>query len=364
MKSVLNYFVRKAFGFTATAKPTDKTLFGHLLRIRQNIHEVYEWLYARYPADAWWLARRMPMTEAVTESSGSTPVKVRPVAQNTDTLLAHLRWLDGRKISNGYADGTPAADGLPDGVSLARILCGNVSPTILLDDNLNWEVTTENGVGKLVGLCPNIEVHLNCNKCDVRAVTSDITNAAVLYFHHLKSIPTRFIGESSNSNYAGCPMYEVHMEALETTDQPENTYSSFYCGKVYLPAYKQGVLRIGGSASYSNRWMNYLYIGCKGGRGTQTRIWHYYSQTELKDIEIAEGARQTITISNLDGLTAENIALHILDRLADNRYEDDGVTEAPTITITLGATNIATIEADPAYAPYLADAQMKNYTIV
>ena len=142
MKNVLNYFVRKAFGFKSTATAEDKTLFGHLLRIRQNIQGVYDWLYARCPADAWWLARRMPMTEAVTSadgSSGSTPVKRRPVLQNSDNLLAHLRLLDGRKISNGYQDGTPADDGLPDGVSLARLLCDStLQPTALIDDNIGW----------------------------------------------------------------------------------------------------------------------------------------------------------------------------------------------------------------------------------
>ena len=142
MKNVLNYFVRKAFGFKSTATAEDKTLFGHLLRIKRNIQGVYDWLYARCPADAWWLARRMPMTEAVTSadgSSGSTPVKIRPVLQNSDNLLAHLRLLDGRKISNGYQDGTPADDGLPDGVSLARILCDSTTqPTALIDDNIGW----------------------------------------------------------------------------------------------------------------------------------------------------------------------------------------------------------------------------------
>ena len=141
MKSVLNYFVRKAFGFTATAKPTDKTLFGHLLRIRQNIREVYEWLYSRLSAEH--LPRRMPMTEAVVDPNGDMGVEPlhRPVAQNTDTLLAHLRLLDGRKISNGYADGTPAADGLPDGVSLARLLCdSSLQPTELIDDNVGWTI--------------------------------------------------------------------------------------------------------------------------------------------------------------------------------------------------------------------------------
>ena len=142
MKNVLNYFVRKAFGFKSTATAEDKTLFGHLLRIRQNIQGVYDWLCARCPADAWWLARRMPMTEAVVDPNGNMgaePLRLRPVLQNSDNLLAHLRLLDNRKITNGYADGTPADDGLPDGVSLARLLCDSTTqPTALIDDNVGW----------------------------------------------------------------------------------------------------------------------------------------------------------------------------------------------------------------------------------
>ena len=143
MKNVLNYFVRKAFGFKSTATAEDKTLFGHLLRIRQNIQGVYDWLYPKLCGSAdGTILKRMPMTEAVVDPNGNMgaePLRLRPVLQNSDTLLAHLRLLDGRKISNGYADGTPADDGLPDGVSLARLLCdSSLQPTALIDDNVGW----------------------------------------------------------------------------------------------------------------------------------------------------------------------------------------------------------------------------------
>ena len=143
MKNVLNYFVRKAFGFKSTATAEDKTLFGHLLRIRQNIQGVYDWLYGRLSGSVdGTVPKRMPMTEAVVDPNGNMgaePLRLRPVLQNSDNLLAHLRLLDNRKITNGYADGTPADDGLPDGVSLARILCDSTTqPTELIDDNIGW----------------------------------------------------------------------------------------------------------------------------------------------------------------------------------------------------------------------------------
>ena len=135
MKNVLNYFVRKAFGFKSTATADDKTLYGNLLRIKRNIQGVYDWLYGRLSAEH--LPRRMPMKTAVLDPNGY--MGVEPLDQNTDTLLAHLELLNGRKISNGYTDGTPADDGLPDGVSLARILCDStLQPTELVDDNVGW----------------------------------------------------------------------------------------------------------------------------------------------------------------------------------------------------------------------------------
>ena len=158
MKNVLNYFVRKAFGFKSTATAEDKTLFGHLLRIRQNIQGVYDWLYGRLSAEH--LPKRMPMTEAVTSADGHEVHIAK--AWNSDNLLAHLRLLDGRKISNGYSDGTPADDGLPDGVSLARLLCdSSLQPTELIDDNVGWVMdktpTLPSTLTKLVLNCISID---------------------------------------------------------------------------------------------------------------------------------------------------------------------------------------------------------------
>ena len=373
MKSVLNYFVRKAFGFKSTAKPTDKTLYGSLLRIRQNIQGVYDWLYGRLSAEH--LPKRMPMTEAVTDPNDGHEVR-RPVAQNSDNLLAHLALLNGRKISNGYADGTPAADGLPDGVSLARLLCDStLQPTELVDDKVGWVCDTEDCLLSAMRRSNALEkVTLNCveiTKCLFRVASyiEMINHSLVMHFPCCKKIANtglfytgyNALGTSNNLAYS-----EVHLDALEECNTTGNSHGVFKVAKLYMPNLKRGTYRFGGTASYENPITTYLYVGCNGKRTDALTIFDYNNGEEnnCTDIEISAGARQKITLQGFTKLTAENIALHILDRLADNRYEDDGVTEAPTITITLGATNIATIEADPAYAPYLADAQMKNYTIV
>ena len=173
MKNVLNYFVRKAFGFKSTATAEDKTLFGHLLRIRQNIQGVYDWLYGRLSGSVdGTVLKRMPMTEAVTSADGHEVHIAK--AWNSDNLLAHLRLLDGRKISNGYADGRPADDGLPDGVSLARLLCDSTTqPTALIDDNVGWVASVDGGV-RMMTAFPNAKsVVLGCKVAQGRLFTGN-----------------------------------------------------------------------------------------------------------------------------------------------------------------------------------------------
>ncbi len=266
---------------------------------------------------------------------GNEALGIPQANANLPTALAALR---DRKIS-----GVPQA---PDGISLVHLLCGNLADNIteIVDSNTGWVMDKESCVQRLATMFPNITMHFNCKAVTAHVVRQDITNYAVLYFDKCISIPTRFVGESSNGTNYGAPNYEVHMEALETTNQTENTYSSFYCGKVYLPAYKYGVLRMGGSAAYSNMWMNYLYLGCKGNKDQIIRVWNYETNRVIKDIEIGEGACQNLTLQYCDGITAENMYNHILCRL-----KQDEAMCGKGVTITLGTTNIDKIEAVEEY---------------
>lgn len=211
MKNVLNYFVRKAFGFKSTATDKDKTLFGHLLRIRQNIQGVYDWLYPKLRGSAdGTIPRRMPMTEAVVDPNGNMgaePLRLRPVAQNTDTLLAHLRLLDGRKISNGYQDGTPADDGLPDGVSLARLLCDSTTkPTALVDDNVGW--TLDNTL-----VTAATKVLLNCKTTHTTIIADNSTIAEL----ELPSLEEATKNQMSYRFIKNCPnIKSLYFPSLKT----------------------------------------------------------------------------------------------------------------------------------------------------
>ena len=218
MKNVLNYFVRKAFGFKSTATAEDKTLYGHLLRIRQNIQGVYDWLYGRLSGSVdGTVPKRMPMTEAVTSADGHELHIAK--AWNSDTLLAHLRLLDGRKISNGYQDGTPADDGLPDGVSLARLLCdSSLQPTELVDDNVGWVLGIQ--LDKALASLPNVySLHLGCVAISNMYSTSvPFPRITHLELPHLKRAIYCCIDRGMNLTELNLPELEIYQGGNSTTN--------------------------------------------------------------------------------------------------------------------------------------------------
>ena len=263
--------------------------------------------------------------------------------QGVDALLP-------RKISNGawslLADGTPS-DGIDDGMSLVRLLCSDAGDKVteIKDDNEGWVMSRQMGVRDCIANFPQAQVfHFNCRK-----VTSWQCNgnarAVTLIFDNCTEIPSRFIGESANNGLnTQCPNFIVYIYGLKTTNNSENNYGTIYAGEFYLPDYEQGVWRVGGSGSYCNSCTKKIYVGCKGNKSDTIRFWHYYEQSTVTDFEIGEGACQNITISNLVGLTAENIYNHILCRL-----KQDEPMCGEGVTITLGTTNIDKIEAVEEY---------------
>ena len=98
--------------------------------------------------------------------------------------------------------------------------------------------------------------------------------------------------------------------------------------------------------------MYYIYIGCKGKKTETIRFWasEYGVNGSVKDVEIREGACQNLTLQNLNGLTAENMYNHILLRL-----KQDEPLCGSGVTITLGSTNIAKLEAVEEYNDKLTE---------
>lgn len=82
--------------------------------------------------------------------------------------------------------------------------------------------------------------------------------------------------------------------------------------------------------------------------------------TRLTDIELQEGWLKPLRIDSLTNvLTAENIALHMLNRLGTC------TAETGQLTLKIGATNLATIQNDANYSSYLMDAiDNKGWSII
>lgn len=136
---------------------------------------------------------------------------------------------------------------------------------------------------------------------------------------------------------------EIYSTAIPSITTNPNTYPDIEATNVYLHGIKGCRISISGSASYSTSIMKYIYIECCGERTDHIMLHGGATNTNnnsLLDIEISEGTRQRLIFKSIKNLTAENIVNHIFEKLADNRYEEDGVTEAPAIYITLESVNL------------------------
>lgn len=281
------------------------------------------------------LRERLEGTEEKPLAEG---VPVRPLPQPQD--LAHLqeavKLLDTRKIDTGSL-----TDGVPDGVSLVRLLCDSSiasQVTEIRDANSGWTYAVSNMLLSMLNAMTAVtKVTLNCSA--ITASMVDRLDNRDLEFH---------LPECRNTFASGLIILRgnnisVHLDAMEVFQQTNYTaYGNFYTGAIYFPVIKQLQFRLGGHAGYSNDTTRYVYLGCKGEPTDEVRVYNGYNyrpnpgnyNTSVTDVEIRDGARQAITLDSLIGITAENIVNHIFNRLADNNDGDP-------ITITLGSTNLA-----------------------
>lgn len=122
-----------------------------------------------------------------------------------------------------------------------------------------------------------------------------------------------------------------------------STYPTFNATNLFFEGLRKGHVWIGGTGSAVTK-TRYIYINCIGGRNDEIYLHHSTSTNAYVvdfDIEVSQGTRQPLKFSLIRGLTVDSIVNHIFERLADNRFEDDGVTPAPAITITIGSENLS-----------------------
>ena len=254
---------------------------------------------------------------------------IPPVHGTIPTAVSALRQRhidDGLTLTLG--DGTTTT--LPDGISLAQVLGSAFANNIneITDTNIGWAWTNP------LNLSPAKKVTLGCVTLDGRELYKVADG-------------------------------EIHLPFCEYANQNSNSYASIYCEKIYLEGFKYGWFRLSGSGAYSNKVTKYLYIGCQGDRTQTIGIYNYdydtsnaevHDSVNVEDIEIRQGTRQPLIISNStivywEKLSREKVREHIIDRLADN-------SDGEPIRIQLGTILSKLTEED------IAVATNKNYNLI
>ena len=250
---------------------------------------------------------------------GNEAWSIPPANANIPTAVSALTQ---RHIDDGLTltltDGTTMP--LPDGLSLAQLLCSGLTDNIteLHDSNKGWFWNKPLSFANL-----KLAI-LGC---------SGILNVG----------NTNSLYQSSES--------EIHCPYIETTDMSNNSAPPLRVKRMYFEGYKKGQFRIAGSSSWNNSITQYLYIGCKGEKTDLIRFWSYDDGNTFKnhapnlvDVEIPSGSCQNLNLHGLTSQTAENMYNHILCRL-----KQDEPMCGEGVTITLGTTNLDKLEAVEEY---------------
>ena len=257
---------------------------------------------------------------------GNEALGIPPANADIPTAVAALRQRDMSSgltltLTDGTDGSTPTTTSLPDGLSLAQLLCSGLADNIteLHDSNKGWFWNKPLSFANL-----KLAI-LGCS--------------GILNVGNTNKIPCQ------NSEL------ELHCPYIETTDMSNNSAPPLRVKRMYFEGYKKGQFRIAGSSSWNNSNTQYLYIGCKGEKTDLIRFWSYDDGNTFKnhapnlvDVEIPSGSCQNLNLHGLTSQTAENIYNHILCRL-----KQDEPMCGEGVTITLGTTNIDKIEAVEEY---------------
>lgn len=303
---------------------------------------------------------------------------MRPFAPRTlPNLLTALTAFSARKISNGSA----TADGIPDGTSLAHLLCSTDaanSVTEIVDDNTGWTCPVDR-LRNLFSIFPNIEVlYIAFSSLPYPTnygggVAIGNTKIRRIYFTDWVHGDYPYDGGprllSQNSQ-----LEEVHAPVMKTFNSGGYSLCGFTTGetsveggmKLYfdvIESISNYLVNTDGLRSVTAN-VSYILIGCTGLKSQQVAITYESSRTTwntLLDVEIGDKERidkglvpRWIPCQNIhiqpQTLTAENMYNHLLLRL-----KQDEPLCGSGVTITLGSTNIAKLEAVEEYNTKLTE---------
>ena len=286
------------------------------------------------------------------------PMTTPRVPRTLPNLLTAITAFAPRKISNGSAPN----DGIKDGTSLARLLCGDNTATYLCDDNRGWTMKN-NGLSSILSLLPSVtRAEIWCEYAE-KSILADCATIKHLVMPYIKRC-----GEYNNEN----TQYNIAYNCpdLETIEAPEleEWYPAYdggfgaNCGKLTLiDARKLRTVRA--RAWFYARTPHALYMATSLRRliiGTPTNYFDLFSSTKsmegcdnLIDIEIGgDGGlcamslnmsqwNPTNVLADADKTTTflQNFLEHICKKLANR-------TGQTKLTLTLSAAVYTAIMTD------------------
>lgn len=284
---------------------------------------------------------------------------MRPLTPRTlPNLLTALTAFSARKISNGSAPN----DGIPDGISLAHLLCEPASVVELKDDNYGW--TLNRSIANLRSIFTNlVKMTLNCSKANGNCISnasiqnmefpsleeisdaSNVANAFIRETIYGYTPPTKTISIPKLRKIVNQCFYYTSHASAQTVEELEFSSLEYvsgstgcaYCAysgdsklkRVSFPVietcnsyfYTAGV-RGTGLLAGSFSALEHIYIGYKDNTGSAITLGSI-SVPALWDVELKQGFGKNLNISAMNpsdlGTTfLQNFREHIALRLTDN----------------------------------------------
>lgn len=138
----------------------------------------------------------------------------------------------------------------------------------------------------------------------------------------------------------GAKVVKIDCKEMYSYRNKINGAAEVYGENIYFLNLRACRLHMGGSSGWLTD-TKYININGIGGCNDLIELYCMNNNSVTTDVEVNQGFRQQLTLTNYNALTVGSLVTHILEKLADNRFEDDGVTTAPAIKITIGAKNLA-----------------------
>lgn len=192
----------------------------------------------------------------------------------------------------------------------------------------------------LISQCNALESVDLSNAFKIKGLSTGNHNYILYNNNNIRTIILNDKVEISRLYYASVPTLCV--KGGKQIISQTTTYPDFQAEEIIFEDLEKGRIWCGATGVSTNKYLKRIQLKSKGNRNDTLEILHTNDIRGiyiLNDIEIAEGTRQTLTFTRHE-LDKENIINHIFKKLADNNFEDDGVTPAPAIKITIGSNNL------------------------